>query len=82
MSAIAVSDPARVGLSAVGRLGAAQPVAVQPVPDGVPVDAQLAGDLGKRPRPLGRAVSQIGLEAGEAELCGAYGEALVGGAAP
>jgi hypothetical protein len=56
-------------------------VALQPVPDGVPVDAQLAGDLGERPRLLGDAVSQVRLEAGEAELDGPLGKVLVGGAA-
>jgi hypothetical protein len=64
---------------ACGRLGAAQPVAVQPIPDGIPVDAQLAGDLGKRPRPLVHSVNQILPEVREAELCGAFGEALIGG---
>jgi hypothetical protein len=46
-----------VGRSPCGRLGVTQPVAVQPIPDGVPVDAQLVGDLDQRPRPLGHAVS-------------------------
>src|SRR6266498_1143688 len=74
-------DPARVGGSACGLLGAAQPVAVQPVADGVLVDAQLAGDLGERPPLPGHAVSQIGVQAGEAELGCAGGQVLVGGAA-
>ncbi len=73
-------DPARVGGSASGLLGAAQPVAVQTVPDGVPVNSQLVGDLGKRPRLLGNAGNQVGVQAGEAELGGALGEVLVGGA--
>ena len=47
-------------------LGAAQPIGVQPVADGVPVDAQLVGDLDERPRPLSHAVSQVGLQAGKA----------------
>ncbi len=34
----------------------AQPVAVQPIPDRVRVNAQLAGHLGERPRPFGHAV--------------------------
>src|SRR6266540_4677541 len=66
------------GLSACGLRGVAQPVAVEPVPDGVPVDPELAGDLGERPRLLGHAVNQIGLQAGEAELGGALGEVPAG----
>ena len=44
----------------------AQPVVVQPIPDRPAVDAQLAGDLCKRPCPLDHAVGQIRLEAGRA----------------
>jgi hypothetical protein len=58
----------------------AQPKAVQPVPDGVPVHAQLAGDLDERPPVPGHAVNQIGLEAGEAELGSPLGQVLVSGA--
>ena len=53
----------------------------QPVPDGVPVDAQLVGDPWERPRLLGNAVNQVGVQAGEAELGCAGGQVLVGGAA-
>ncbi len=69
------------GRLACGLPGAAQPVVVQPVPDGIPVDAQLAGDLDELPPLLGHAVSQVGVQAGKAELRGPLGEALVGGAA-
>jgi hypothetical protein len=68
--------------AACGRLAAAQPRGVQPIPDGVAVHAQLAGDLDQRPGPLGDAVGQVGLKVGKAELTGALGEVLVGGAAP
>jgi hypothetical protein len=75
-------DPARVGGSASGPPGAGQPIAVQPVPDRIPVHAQLLGDLGERPRPRGDAVGQIRPKVGEAELGGTLGEVLVGGPAP
>jgi hypothetical protein len=57
-----------------GLLAVAQPVAARPVPDRVPVDAQLVGDLPKRPRLLGHAISQIRLHARKAELGGPLGE--------
>jgi hypothetical protein len=56
-------------------------VAVQPVPDRIPVHAQLVGDLGEWPPLPGHAVSQVGVQAGEAELGGTLGEALVSGPA-
>jgi hypothetical protein len=56
-------------------------MADQAVPDGVPVDAQLAGDLAERPCLLGHAVNQVGVQAGEAELRGSLGEVLVSGEA-
>jgi hypothetical protein len=71
----------QVGRSARSRPAAAQPEGVQPVADGVAVHTQLAGDLDQCPRPLGHAVSQIRPEISKAELAGASGEALVGGAA-
>jgi hypothetical protein len=43
--------------------------------------SQLVGDLPTRPRLLGQAISQIRLQAGEAELGGALGAALVGAVA-
>jgi hypothetical protein len=73
--------PARIGRLACGLLGAAQPVAVQPIPDRIPVHTQLAGDLDERPRPFDHAVGQIRREISEAELAGALGQTLVGGAA-
>jgi hypothetical protein len=75
-------DPVRVGGSASGLPGAAQPIAVQPVPDRIPVHAQLLGDLGERPRLPGHAVSQIGVQADKAELGGTLFEPLVSGPAP
>ena len=64
-----------------GLAGAAQPAAVQPVPDGLRIGAQLAGDLGERPRLPGHAVGEVGLQAGEAEPGGLLGEVLVDEAA-
>ncbi len=81
VSAIAVGDPARAGLLACGRLGVAQPAAVQPVPDGVRMNAQLVGDLDERPHPLGHTVNQICPEVSEPKLAGALGQTLVSGAA-
>jgi hypothetical protein len=60
---------------------AAQPAAVQPVPDGLGVDAQLAGDLRQRPGLPDHAVGQVGVQAWKAELDDARPEALVGGVA-
>ncbi len=58
-----------------------RPAAVQPVPDRFPVHAQLVGDLDERPRPLGHAVGQVGLQAGKSKLGGPLGQAPVGGQA-
>ena len=74
-------DPARVGGSASGLFGAAQPMAVQPVPDRIPVHADLVGDLGEWPRLPGHAVIKVGVQANKAELGGSQGEVLVGGPA-
>ena len=78
---IAVRAPASVSRLACGLPGAAHPVVVQPVPDSVPVDSQLAGDLGEQPPLLDHAVNQIGPQTGEAEIRDALGELLVGGPA-
>ena len=67
--------------SACGLRRGGWPIAVQPICDRVLVDAKFAGDLRKWPGLPGHAVAQICLEVGEAELGGALGEALVGGAA-
>ncbi len=78
-------EPRRRQLAAValcrGVAAAAQLTAVQPVPDGLFVDAQLAGDLRQRPCLLRHPVGQVGRQVGEAKLDGATGEALVGSVA-
>jgi hypothetical protein len=61
--------------------GAAQPIAGQPINDRIPVNAQLVGRPDERPRLLGRAVHEVGLQAAETKLGGPLGEAPAGGQA-
>jgi hypothetical protein len=79
--AIVVSAPGEGGRLACGLAGAAEAMALQSIPDGVLMDAQLVSHLNERPRALGHAIGQVCPKVSEAELGGALGEALVGGAA-
>jgi hypothetical protein len=68
-------------LLACGLRGMAQPITLQPVPDGVSVDLRFVGDLDERPLLLDHAVKQIRVQAGKAKLRGLLGQLLVGAVA-